>query len=63
MGLEYGYDAKKNKWFAKGFQFLRLYETEEEMKADALKATEEYFEQRKGFSVVANLFAQLRYVR
>ena len=63
MGLEFGYDKIKDKWYARGFQFLRLYNTEEEMKEDAPKATEAYFEQRNRFYAVANMFAQLRYAR
>lgn len=61
MGLKYGYDELKGKWYAKGLFFLRYYGTEEEMKADLGNATTEYFEQLKSYHDVAMAFAQLRY--
>lgn len=63
MGLQYGYDEIKGKWYAKGFQFLRYYDTEEEMKIDKYNALMEYFDKRKSFHDFAMSFAQLRYMK
>ena len=63
MGLQYGYDETKGKWYAKGFRFIRYYDTEEEMKADAHDATIEYFERQKAFHDIAMGLTQLRYVK
>lgn len=63
MGLQYGYDETRGKWYAKGLWFIRYYDTEEEMKADAYDATMAYFEKRKIYHNIAMNFAQLRYVR
>lgn len=61
MGLKYGYDEKIGKWYASGLYFLKLYDTEEEMKSDAYDAQEEYFEKMKLMHYFIEEFAyQLR---
>lgn len=63
MGLQYGYDEIKGKWYAKGLWFIRYYDTEAEMKADSYNATMAYFEKRRSYHDIAMCFAQLRYAR
>ena len=62
MGLEYGYDGSKGKWYAKGIWFLRLYNTEAEMEADRYNALNSYFEKRKLYHDIAMGLVQLRYM-
>lgn len=59
MGLQYGYDATKGKWFAKGFMFLRYYDTEKEMKADD-SAFDDYIKRLESFKSFANVMASYR---
>lgn len=59
MGLQYGYDAVKRKWYAKGFMFLRYYDTREEMEADE-DAFPAYMERLKAFNTLSNILASMR---
>ena len=49
MGLEYGFDENTGKWYAKGLQFTRLYNSESEMEADKMNALKDYFERRVNY--------------
>ena len=63
MGLQYGYDPIKGKWYAKGLWFIRYYDTKEQMETDSYDATIAYFEKRRSYHDFAMSFAQLRYMR
>lgn len=51
MGLQYGYDKVRGKRFAKGYMFLKLYDSEEEMETDKMAALEEYFRRREVYKM------------
>ena len=59
MGLQYGYDAVKRKWYAKGFMILRYYNSKEEMESDD-NAFPAYMERLKAFHTFSNILASMR---
>ena len=60
MGLEYGYNEAKNKWYAKGLWFIKWYDSKEEMEYDRMNAQDEYFLKRRIFNSFIYAFADLR---
>lgn len=59
MGLQYGYDEPKGKWYAKGFMFLRYYNSKEEMESDD-NAFPEYIKRLEAFHTFSNILASMR---
>lgn len=59
MGLDYGFNEETGKWYAKGFLFIREYDTEEEMIEDRADAFEAYYERRAAFKEFYRYFADL----
>lgn len=61
MGLEYGYDEAKNKWYAKGLYFIKWYNSKEEMEEDSSHAFDEYVKVLDIHNSIVYSLAQLRY--
>ena len=61
MGLEYGYDETKKKWYAKGLWFIKWYDSKEEMEEDSSHAFDEYVKVLDIHNSIVYSLAQLRY--
>ena len=60
MGIQYGYDEIKHKWYIKGWGLYKEYNAESEMKADISRMSDKHFQNIRSFSIVTRMLLSYR---